>query len=280
MNASVTAVVGPLLAVVVGCGGAGPDPSEQAIGVRQAAVSDYLTPPRGCNGMPPSCFWALGSQGALRALGGAALDQGGGFIASISLTDVPASCRIVVRDAVQCALPEKESVTDPVTGEVYDGWWGLAPDWLNGALDANGRRYVTACMVERLNFSGNQVPILLEGPPSVIAYDPRYDADFPIKESTAFGDLFSSTTSLLGLAPAFTAYVCWEDLIPASDGPLGLPLLGRRICDDAPLCGLVTLGPCATSCAPSGPYWQCSPGLLLPAWTQTVRVKLTPAGAN
>jgi hypothetical protein len=80
---------------------------------------------------------------------------------------------------------------------------------------------------------------------------------------------------LLGLLPAFNVYVCWESLLPQSCGLLGLPLLfEKRICDDTPLCGLVTVGPCALSCVQNGPYWSCKPDLLAPAWTQTVRVKL------
>ena len=130
-------------------------------------------------------------------------------------------------------------------------------------------------MVQRLNLSGTSVPILLEGPNPAIAANPLYAAQSPIDESTAFGNLFSSTTPLLGLLPAFNAYVCWEGLLPQSCGPLGLPLLfEKRICDDAPLCGVIPIGPCALSCVPNGPYWKCRPGLLSPLWTQTVRVKL------
>jgi hypothetical protein len=83
---------------------------------------------------------------------------------------------------------------------------------------------------------------------------------------------------LLGAQPAFNLYVCWESVLPQSCGLLGLPLLfENRICDDAPLCGLMTLGPCALSCVESGPYWKCRPNLLEPFWTETVRVKLEAA---
>jgi hypothetical protein len=133
---------------------------------------------------------------------------------------------------------------------------------------------VTGCLVERLNASGTSVPILLEGPNPAIAQDPELEAVYSIPESTAFGDLFSSTNPLSGLVPAFSAYVCWEDMLPQSRGTLGLPLLEQRICDDAPLCGLVTLGPCSLVCTDNGPYRACSPSLLSPAWTQTVRVRL------
>jgi hypothetical protein len=242
------------------------------------AADDERPPPNGANGTRPSCFWAHGSQQALRALGARALDQGGGFLANISLSQVPLDCREVLRSAIECALTPAQAVRDPVTGELYTGWWGLAPSWLGEVLDVEGRRYVTACMAQRLNSSGTTVPILLEGEHPAIAVSQTYGPLYPLTESTVFGDLFSSTVPLEGLLPAFHVYVCWEGLLPQACGPLGLPLLfEKRICDDAPLCGLTTLGPCDLSCARNGPYWKCKPGLLSPWWTQTVRVRLETA---
>jgi hypothetical protein len=266
-----------LLAGLAGCGGVeeGLDLEPRLATTVQEAVSGDRPPPNGMNGTLPSCFWATGTQQALRSLGGAALDQGGGQLPSIPLTQVGASCRHVLRSAVECALTPDQSVSDPVTGELYSGWFGLAPSWRNAVLDTPGRRYVTGCMVQRLNYYGASVPILLEGPHSAIARSATFGPQYPIMESTVFGDLFSSGTPLLGILPAFNVYVCWESLLPQSCGLLGLPLLlEKRICDDAPLCGLVPLGPCALTCVQNGPYWKCPPGLLVPLQTETVRVKL------
>jgi hypothetical protein len=236
---------------------------------------DDRPPPNGANGTRPGCFWATGTQQALRTLGGTALDQGAGFITNIPLSQVSADCREVLRSAVECALTPEQSVSDPVTGTLYTGWWGLAPSWRNESLNVDGRRYVTGCMIQRLNYYGASVPILLEGAHPAIAQNAAFGPQYPIEESTAFGDLFSSTTPLTGLLPAFNAYVCWESLLPQSCGLLGLPLLfEERICDGVPLCGLITVGPCATSCTQNGPYWSCKPNLLAPSWPQTVRVKL------
>ncbi|MCY1082428.1 hypothetical protein [Archangium lansingense] len=266
-----------LMAGLAGCGGVEED--AQLATVRQAArgMDDERTPPRGLNGTSPACFWAHNTQKALRSLGNTALDQGAGFLPDIPLSQVSESCRPVLRSAVECALTPDQSVIDPVTGELYTGWWGLAPSWSSNVLDTSGRRYVTACMVQRLNYYGTSVPILLEGPSPVIAQNASFATQYPIEESTVFGDLFSSPVPLLGLLPAFSVFVCWESLLPQSCGLLGLPLLGKRICDDAPLCGLVPVGPCALSCVQNGPYWKCRPDLLAPLWTETVRVKLETA---
>jgi hypothetical protein len=272
--------VASIWAVLAGCGTAeeGLEQGSSSATLEQA-IEDERPPPNGANGTRPACFWAHGSQQALRTLGGAALDQGGGLLASIPLTQVSQDCREVLRSAVECALTPEQSVSDPVTGELYTGWWGLAPSWLGNALDVDGRRYVTACMVQRLNYTGTTVPILLEGPHPAIAQSQTFGPAYPIEESTAFGDLFSSAVPLGGLLPAFNVYVCWESLLPQSCGLLGLPLLfEERICDGVPLlCGLTVLGPCSLSCVQNGPYWSCKPNLLAPRWTQTVRVKLETA---
>lgn len=263
---------------LLGCGG-----TEQAVTgdatlgtIARAAEFGTRPPPTGLNGTSPSCFWAAGSQQALRTLGGIGLDQGTGDLPEIPLSQVSQSCRQVLRSAIACALTPDQSVRDPVTGESYSGWWGLSPSWVGGALEPAGRRYVTACMVQRLNYYETSVPILLEGPHPAIARGTSFDSMYPILESTAFGDLFSSTTPLLGVLPAFNAFVCWESTLPQSCGLLGLPLLfEKRICDDAPLCGLIPLGPCSLWCVESGPYWQCRNNLLAPpTWTETVRVRL------
>jgi hypothetical protein len=263
-----------LWAVLAGCGTVDFEQSTTPVS-RAQALYDERPPPNGANGTLPSCFWAHGSQQALRTLGTAALDQSGGLLASIPLSQVSQDCRQVLRSAVQCALTPAQSVSDPVTGELYQGWWGLAPSWRDEALNVDGRRYVTGCMVQRLNYTGASVPILLEGPHPAIVRSTTYGPQYPLQESTVFGDLFSSTNPLFELLPAFQAYVCWEGLLPQSGDPLELPLLfEERICDNAPLCGLMTLGPCALWGVPNGPYWQFKPNLLTPAWTQTVRVRL------
>ena len=271
-----------VLCILVGCGTEEPGLEQHSTpdGISQAISSDR-PPPNGSNGTRPTCFWANNTQAALRAMGASALDQGGGLIKNVPLTQVSQECREVLRSAVECALTQDQSVQDPVTGELYTGWWGLAPSWRNAVLDTDGRRYVTGCMVQRLNFSGTHVPILLEGLHPAIAQNVGLSSDFTEAESTVYGDLFSSPTPLLGLLPAFNVYVCWEELLPQSCGLLGLPLLfEKRVCDDAPLCGLMTMGPCALSCVQNGPYWKCKPNLLGPWFTQTVRVKLESTSCN
>ena len=81
---------------------ASPYPEEYLATVEQATI-DERPPPNGKNGTHPSCFWAAGSQQALRELGAAALDRGAGLLPNLPLSQVSQQCREVLRSAVECA---------------------------------------------------------------------------------------------------------------------------------------------------------------------------------
>jgi hypothetical protein len=122
-------LIGSVLAVFFGCGGIEELPEASPLSSLEQAELDERPPPNGANGTRPSCFWAHGSQQALRSLGGVALDQGQGQLPNIPLTQVSADCREVLRSAVECALTRDQSVTDPVTGARYTGWWAVRWMW-------------------------------------------------------------------------------------------------------------------------------------------------------
>src|SRR5262245_27001627 len=121
MNASCTffGLVALWAAFLTACeaGSSGETVDDEELGVPfepQSGGAPGQDPPSGMNGLLPSCFWAHGSQQALRTLGGAALDQGGGAISSIPLNQVSLGCRHVIAAAVECALSQGQSLTDPV----------------------------------------------------------------------------------------------------------------------------------------------------------------------
>jgi hypothetical protein len=198
--------------------------------------------PGGKNGKRPTCFWDRGTQNAYRALGQKGLE------AFPTLTGILPGCRDeVIRNVVECALSTEQTVTDPVTGTSYSGWWGLAPKWLSAPLDRDGRRWVTACMAQRLNYFGTQVPILLEGANEAIHTVPELETRYPFGESYAWGDIFSSDRDSTG-----QIYVCWEDSLEQACGPRSGPLvrsrLSSRICDRSSACGLHVMGRCSDVC--------------------------------
>ncbi len=221
------------------------------------------------NGMLPTCFWSVGAQKTLRALGKGAIANAGGTMPN--MPDISALCYDTIKYAVQCALDSTQSVKNPHNNAVYQGMIGLATNWRTQALDTDGRRWVTACMVQRLNALGLPVPILLEGDHDPLHESTSLDGQYPFEESSAFGDLFSSTTPLTGLTPAFTAYVCSEQdltnqcLVNASN------LLNLRLCDNLGLlCGVQYIGTCSSKCTANGSYWNCPNG---GGYSQTIRVQ-------
>ncbi|MDI1449308.1 hypothetical protein [Polyangium sp. 6x1] len=235
-------------------------------------------PPLGTNGYGPPCFWDPGSQQALRDLGKVALTSGtGGTLPA--LPTLLSTCREVVKNAVECALAPSQSVLDRVNGQVYQGHWGLATEWYADALSADGKRWVTACMVQRLNILNQHVDILLEANHTRILEDVANDATFGFEESAAYGNLFDSRTTPVAGRPAFNVYVCSE-LEQIQQCPLagGFPWIDRRICDQAGNnCGLVYLGACQSACIPNGPageYWSCKPSYGLVYNDYTIRVQL------
>ena len=81
--------------VFAGCGNGEADfEQSHSHTTSEKAIEDDRPPPNGANGTLPACFWAHGAQQALRTLGGAALNQGAGFIAvdapvNLTITEDP-----------------------------------------------------------------------------------------------------------------------------------------------------------------------------------------------
>lgn len=262
--------------MLVGCalGVLGCAAEDESTEVSGGDVMDVGLSPTGFeagNGLLPTCFWSTGAQKTLRSLGNGPLANAGGSMPS--MPSILPLCYSVIKYAVQCALDSSQSVTNPHNGAVYQGAVGLAPNWRTQALDSDGRRFVTACMVQRLNVLGLTVPILLEGDHASLYESTEQDSEYPFAESTAFGDLFSSTAPLTGLTPAFTAYVCGEEDL--TDTCLNVSnLLHIRVCDNLGLlCGMQYIGKCSSKCSANGPYWTC-PNY---GFSQTIRVQTQDA---
>ena len=229
-------------------------------------------PPAGTNGDFAPCLWSVATQTELRHLAKSPLDDGTGVLPTIPA--IPAVCRHIIASLVQCALSKGDAIRDYDTGDVYEGWWGLAVDWRKDPLDATSSRWVTACMIQKLNAYGVQVPILMEANSPYLKPDASMSAAYPFQESTAFGDMFFSTDRLSTETPAFKAYVCSEDdLITECPAGVGSPWLELRVCDGVVNCGMTFLGKCSDACTDEGGYWKCTDPTGA-KWEETVRVDL------
>jgi hypothetical protein len=222
------------------------------------------------NGASPACLSNSRVRQAITALGNDRVTAGGvamdGTYLLPSMPDVPSECRHILKDLMECALRDDQSVMDQENGAVYTGQVGLAEEWGSRALFDRERRWVSACMIQRLNYFGISVPILLEGDTAPIAVDPVLRQSYPFAESTAWGDIFK------GSAGDF-AWICTEeDVWSICPKDLGEPWVDTRVCDGVQDCGIAFAGRCSDACTlTAGGYWDCSAQF---GFVETVRVRM------
>ena len=94
---------------------------------------------------------------------------------------------------VSCALPEGDSLS--VAGEVLHGSLGLAPEWLDTGLDVSGRRWLTACLLARVNYFGVEVRLSLRGAHDALVTSSEEASAYSLYEGAFWGDLFGGETA-------------------------------------------------------------------------------------
>ena len=259
---------------MIGCGAPGDealDEDERLGTAEQALVAE--DPPEGLNHFGARPFWAGDTQAAYRIMGAGPLNRKNGLLPDVTIR---MAYRVqVLRNAIECGLGQDQSVIDPETGVTLFGHWGLARSWMDEALTTSQRRYVTACMAQRLNAHEMPIPILLKGRNEEIRTDSDLDLEYPFDESTAWGDLFSSAGPLDDDDdPPFELFVCSDsDLHDFCHTIPAVPddRLRYRICDSSPYCGLNLRGPCSNPavCTTSSTGYPVCDGVI-----ETVHVQL------
>jgi hypothetical protein len=98
---------------------------------------------------------------------------------------------------VSCALPSTQSITLTInnTSTTFTGQLGLAPAWGtdNGTCDGTCRAWISACVLARVNFLGEHVALSLRGPAGILSSSGTERTDYPDREATYYGDIFSTT---------------------------------------------------------------------------------------
>lgn len=136
-----------------------------------------------------------------------------------------------IRYAVECALDSNESVTKVVDGvsHTFEGHVGLAPEWKDDACDDDCQQWVSACLLARVNASGEEVTLWMQGDHPALGTDGH--PDFPVYEGSFFGNLFTNDTD---------RYLC-ENTINSST----LAYLRGRTCSGvAGQCGFTRYSDC------------------------------------
>ncbi|HEU4727301.1 MAG TPA: hypothetical protein VFT22_05420 [Kofleriaceae bacterium] len=94
---------------------------------------------------------------------------------------------------MSCALPDDISLEATVEGTTFEffGEIGLARDWLLHPLTEDGQRWVTACLLSRVNGNDSAVPISLRGPHPALAVVEEEREGWPVEEGAFYGNVFT-----------------------------------------------------------------------------------------
>lgn len=168
---------------------------------------------------------------------------------------------------VSCALPAGHSVTfqSGTASFTFSGEIGLAPTWENGACDQSCQRWVSACLLARVNHLGVHREISMRGETSALALESHELQQYPQAEATYFGNLFQ---------PAQERYACL---------PPGATSISRVCGDSLGDCPMAVVGSCDDVCNDPGrfhSYRDCSSQSLsprgpdLPRYAETISVFL------
>jgi hypothetical protein len=155
--------------------------------------------------------------------------------------------RQFLKYAVSCALPADQSIDLTIDGAAYSfpGGLGLAPQWGQdgGTCDETCQRWVSGCMLARVDFLGVERPISVRGASPALQTSFSELRDYPVREATYYGNLW---------APGAPKFAC---LAPGKKQD-------PRVCGDSlDNCPMDVVGNCAVACAyegPTGGYVNCS----------------------
>jgi len=163
-----------------------------------------------------------------------------------ALTDPLA--REFLRYVVSCALDENDGFSMRIDGKKYDfpGGLGLAPEWgrSRGSCDGECQRWVSACVLARVDAAGVKRIISLRGDHPALKPQGSELRKYTDREATYFGNVF---------VPKQPRYLC---LSPGKTDD-------ERVCGDSMRdCPMTVVGWCDEACAdddgPYGSFGDCS----------------------
>jgi hypothetical protein len=95
---------------------------------------------------------------------------------------------------ISCAFPEGTTLVGTAANGVtynFDGSIGLAPAWERRRLTTREQRWMSACMLARVNKNAESVFISLRGPNEVLTVTAEERNEYDLEEGAYYGDIFS-----------------------------------------------------------------------------------------
>lgn len=77
---------------------------------------------------------------------------------------------------------------------VFKGSVGLAEHWIDRRLNKNGQRWVTACLLARVNHFGVTEIISMRGTASALSVSPEEAQEYSLQEGAFYGNIFADDT--------------------------------------------------------------------------------------
>jgi hypothetical protein len=148
--------------------------------------------------------------------------------------------RELLKYIVSCALDEDDEVSFKIDGKKYEfpGSLGLAKDWGNkyGSCDGECQRWVSACVLARVDHAGVKRMISIRGDNKALRPDDKELRRYTDREATYYGNLFvRNQPRYLCLSPGKTS--------------------NERVCGDSlDDCPMTVVGTCDDACADEGKY--------------------------
>jgi hypothetical protein len=219
-----------LLLTVMGAGFAcGAPPTEDLVESQGAVMA--------ANGLAANGLAANGlAANGLAANGLAANGLAANGLAANGLAD-PAAHKFM-EYVVSCALPADHSVSFMQDGVsyVFAGGIGVAPEWETRRCDGSCQRWVSACVLARLNKLGVHRQISIRGANEALAMTLHEMQDFPVREATYYGNLFQTEQP---------RYACLPDGVTQD----------LRVCGDSLVgCAVTFPGNCQNVCRRPGSF--------------------------
>ena len=169
---------------------------------------------------------------------GLALDASGTMAATAADAVRDPAVRPLFSYIVSCALPEGQALSLTVDGQplTFPGSVGVAPEWLTGTCDDSCQRWVTSCVIARVNHLGEHVEISMRGVSRALAVGPREVQQFNVREAAYFGNFFKPVPEVHACLP---------------DGARGI----ARVCGPSlEGCPIEVVGRCEDVCAGTGAW--------------------------
>lgn len=101
--------------------------------------------------------------------------------------------REVLKYVIGCAIPVGTTLQGTSGGVTYQfpGEIGLAPSWLRRSLRDSEQRWVSACLLARVNRFGVPVSISIRGSSSALAVSGSEAQDYTVEEGAFYGNVFT-----------------------------------------------------------------------------------------